>query len=80
MAETIPPLKLREAFNVADLKKRDKFVRQIRKIRRDAVLDKNTIECWNEQHPNETPIDSSWCQEVIDWCDGKAPLPMRDEE
>jgi hypothetical protein len=76
----VPAISLREAVNVPDLKRRDQIVRRIRKIRADAVLDKNTIEWWNEHNPNETPIDAAWCQEVIDWCDGKGPLPIRNDE
>ena len=68
-------LNLREAVNVADLKRRDKLLLTIRKIRAAAVLDKNTIEHWNREHPTEPPLDSAWCDEVIAWCDGKGPLP-----
>lgn len=67
-------LKLREAVNVADLKKRDAIVRRANRIRAEAALSKNTIEYYNRHHPEEVPIDSSWCDEVIAWCDGKGPL------
>lgn len=75
MPDRAQPLQLREAVNVADLKRRDALVRRIRQLREEAVLDKNTIEYWNAHHPDESPIDSSWCDEVIAWCDGKGPLP-----
>lgn len=78
MASQLPPLRLREAVNVPDLKKRDAIVRQIRRIRADAVLDKNTIEWYNANRlpAGEAPLDSSWCDEIIAWCDGKGPLPL----
>lgn len=66
---------LREAVNVRDLKRRDALVRKTLRIRAEAVLDKNTIEHWNRTHPTESPIDSTWCDEVIAWCDQKGPLP-----
>lgn len=66
---------LREPVNVPDALARDRIVRRLRKIRAAAVLDKNTIEHWNREHPNEEPLDASWCDDVIAWCDGKGPLP-----
>jgi hypothetical protein len=69
-------LQLREAVNVDDLKARDRLVRRFRKLRADAVLDKNTYEHWNRAHPDAKPIDTSWCDEIIAWCDGRGPLPQ----
>ena len=68
---------LREPVNVADALARDRLVRRLKRIRASAVLDKNTFERWNVQHPNEEPLDTSWCDEIIAWCDGVGPLPSR---
>ena len=70
---------LREAVNVDDLMQRDKLELPLRKIRADAVLDKNTIEHWNRMHPDEDAIDASWCDRIIAWCDGTGPMPTLDE-
>ena len=67
--------KLREPVNVADALARDRLVRRTKRIREEAVLDKNTIDRWNRMHPDEQPIDSGWCDEIIAWCDGKGPFP-----
>jgi hypothetical protein len=70
-------MSLREAVNVDDLKQRDKIVRRFRKIRAEAVLDKNTYEHWNSLHPDEKPLDLAFFDEVIAWCDsgGEGPVP-----
>lgn len=68
-------LELRDAVNVSDLKRRDKIVREIRRIRANAVLDKNTFEHINRIHPDWKPIDTSFEQAIIAWCDGKGPMP-----
>lgn len=70
-------LRLAEAANVGELKQRDRFVRRVRKIRAGVVLDKNTIEHWNRVHPNERPISTTFEDQVIAWCDGNGPLPLR---
>lgn len=66
---------LREARNVGELKARDLLVRRVKKIRDDAVLDKNTWEHWNRLHPNEPQVDTAFEDAVIAWCDGNGPLP-----
>lgn len=71
----LPPL--REAVNVADLKKRDRLIRRRRKIRADAVLEKNTIEYWNRQHPTESRISTAFEDALIAWCDGRGPMPTK---
>lgn len=70
-------LTLREAVNVPDLKKRDAIVRRIKRIRAEAELERNTIDWYNRNRlpVGEQPLDSSWCDEVIAWCDGNGPLP-----
>lgn len=70
---------LREAFNVDDLKSRDKLVRRLRKLRADAVLDKNTEEHWNRTHPDERPIDTTFWDKMIAFCDGAGPMPIQDD-
>jgi hypothetical protein len=67
---------LREPVDVTDALARDRLVKRLRKMRANAVLDKNTIEWYNQSRlpPGEQPLDSSWCDEVIAWCDG-GPLP-----
>lgn len=67
--------RLREPVNVRDALARDRIVRRIQRLRAEAVLEKNTHERWNRQHPEEPPFDTSWCDEIIAWCDGKGPLP-----
>lgn len=69
----------REPVDVPDLLERDKLVHRLRKIRKEAVLDKNTFEHWNRTHPEETPLDTSFWDEVIAWCDsdGTGPFPTR---
>ncbi len=66
---------LREAFNVADLKRRDRLVRQILRIRHDAVIEKNALEHWNRTHPDSEPRSTTYEESVIAWCDGTGPLP-----
>ncbi len=66
---------LREAFNVADLKRRDRLVRQILRIRHDAVIEKNALERWNRTHPDSEPRSTAYEDAVIAWCDGTGPLP-----
>lgn len=71
-------LELREAVNVPDLKERDRLVRRIRKMRADAVLDKNTLEYWNRRHPHERQFSTAFEDKMIAWCDGKGPMPTKD--
>ena len=68
-------IRLREARNVEDVKRRDRIVRGIKKIRAGAVLDKNTYEYWNRLHPDEPQIDTTFEDQVIAWCDGLGPMP-----
>lgn len=68
-------LKLRQAVNVPDEIARDRLVRRIRKIRSGAARDKNTYEHWNAAHPDQPPIDTTFEDAVIAWCDGRGPLP-----
>lgn len=75
MGEKLPPLALREAVNVPDLKQRDKLVRRLKKIRAKAVLDLNTIRWWNENRTDQPPMDPSFEEALIAWCDGKGPMP-----
>lgn len=70
---------LREPLNVDELKERDKLVRRIKRIRAGFVLDKNTYEHWNRTHPDGRPIDTSFFDKCIDWCDGKGPMPTRED-
>lgn len=74
-------LRLREAVNVPDLKMRDKLVRRIAEIRADAVLDKNTAEWFNAHRlqPGEAPINTTFEDALIAWCDGKGPIPQLPE-
>ena len=53
---------------------RERIARRLRAIRDEVVLDKNTYEHWNRTHPDEEPLDTSWCDEIIAWCDGAGPL------
>lgn len=66
---------LREALNVDDLKKRDRIVRRLRRLRADTVLDKNTIEHWNRLHPNERQLSTAFEDRVIAWCDDPSGPP-----
>ncbi len=70
-------LKLREASNVDDLKRRDALVRRIKAIRESAELDKATIEYFNANRLTEgqQPISTAFEDAVIAWCDGKGPMP-----
>ena len=65
----------RDPVNVPDLLERDKLVRRMRRIREEAVLEKNTLEHWNRTHPNEEPMSTTFWDAFIAWCDGKGPLP-----
>lgn len=69
------PFRLRQAVNVPDEIERNRLVERMRKIRADAVLDKDSAAHWNATHPNETPLDVTFWDEVIAWCDGRGPLP-----
>ena len=69
---------LREAVNVPDALRRDKLVRRIRQIRENAILDRNTILHWNQNHPAE-PIDTAFEDSLIAWCDGRGPMPSLPE-
>lgn len=71
-------MSLREAFNVEDLKRRDRLVRRFRKMRAEAVLEKNTLEYVNSIHPDWPPFDTKFEEAVIAWCDsgGEGPMPV----
>jgi hypothetical protein len=70
---------LREPFNVEDAKARDRLIRRFKKIRADAVLDKNTWEYINRTRPDLPPIDTTFEDKIIAWCDGKGPMPTRED-
>lgn len=72
-------LRLREALNVGDVKRRDRLVRRIKKMRAEAALDRDTLLHWNRTHPEETPFDVSFEESVIAWCDGRGPFPVLPE-
>lgn len=72
-------LEFREAINVPEAIEKDRLIRLVRQIRAEAVLDKNTWEHLNATHPDWKPIDTSFEDATIAWCDGKGPLPRRSE-
>jgi hypothetical protein len=65
--------RLREAVNVDDLKQRDRIVRKRRKIRANAVLEKNTIEHINRVRGWNLSTD--FWDAVVAWCDNEGPMP-----
>ena len=75
MPDPTKRLELREAVNVLDAMKRDRIVRRLRKIRREAVQSRVDIEYWNAVHPDEPPIATTFEDQVIAWYDGTGPLP-----
>lgn len=69
-------LELRPAVNVPDAIARDLLVRRGHRIRAEAVQRKIDMQHWNATHPDEEPIDTSFEDAVIAWCDGKGPFPQ----
>ena len=70
---------LREAMNVAEELERDALIRRKVLLRRDALLDKHTIERWNRRNPTEVPFSTAFEDAVIAWCDGKGPMPNAED-
>lgn len=66
---------LRPGVDVPDEIKRDRLAKRVRRLRADAVLDKNTREYWNRMHPDEEQFDTITEDAIIAWCDGRGPLP-----
>jgi hypothetical protein len=63
---------LREGVNVRDFMEREKLVRRLRKMREEAVLDRNTI-----LHLNRTRgwnFSTEFEDTVIAFCDGRASI------
>lgn len=69
-------LMLREARDVPETLHRDAIVRRIAELRASVALDINTIDHWNRTHPEEVPISTEFERSVIEWCDGKGPMPQ----
>lgn len=72
-SDGLPPL--RDPRNVTEALQRDALVRRVKKIRDDAVLDRNTIKRWNRMNPDKNPISTEFEDQMIAWCDGKGPMP-----
>ena len=72
-------LDLREAVNVDDLKEREKLLARLGWLRIEVQLNLNTIVYWNRTHPDETPIGTEFERAILDFIDGKGPMPTLPE-
>lgn len=66
---------IREAVNVPDLLERDELVRKCLRIRSNAEERIRQARDWNATNPDEPPLDTSFYEAVVAWCDGEGPLP-----
>ena len=68
------PLKLREAMNVEDFNRREALLGRIWLMKDRIKREIARIAKWNAKHTDQ-PIDDSFERGVLDYLDGKGPMP-----